>query len=103
MKLIYRGLNFDYDPARSANHRLFGRTHVSQTPYELIYRGNRYWVNPNAFAKPSVQPVTYQLIYRGINYLVHRDEQDKVTAITPISQSFKRNRLQAIFSSLFAN
>ena len=97
MKLIYRGLTYDYDPAKRATRRPFGRTHVSQTPYELIYRGHKYWVDPNALAKHSVQPITYELICRGINYLVHRDEQGKVTVITPISPPFKKDRLKAIF------
>lgn len=103
MKLIYRGLTYDYNPAKRATRRSFGRTHVSQTPYELIYRGNRYRVDPKAIAKPCIQPVTYQLIYRGINYWVHRDKQGKVTVITPISQPFKKDRLKAIFASLIAN
>jgi Domain of unknown function (DUF4278) len=42
MKLIYRGLTYDYDPAKRATRRPFGRTHISQTAYELIYRGHKY-------------------------------------------------------------
>jgi hypothetical protein len=103
MKLIYRGLSFDYDPARSAVSRSFERTHVSQTPYELIYRGNTYWVDPNALVKAFVQPITYELLYRGITYQVNRNEQGKVTAIAPIYKPFQEIRLKSIFSSLIAD
>lgn len=103
MKLIYRGITYDYDPIKKATCRLFEQTHTSQIPYELIYRGYKYRVDRNALAKPFVKAVTYKLLYRGTSYLVHRNEQGEVTAIDSISQSFKNNRLQAIFSSLFAN
>lgn len=104
MKLIYRGITYDYDPTKRETSCPFEHTHTSQTPYELIYRGHKYWVDPNAIcAKPSVQPVTYKLLYRGISYLVYRNEHGELTAIAPSSQFFKKNRLRSIFSSLFAN
>ena len=68
MKLIYRGLTYDYDLTKSAVRRPFQRAYTSQVTYELIYRGNRYWFDSNAIAKTSVQPVSYELIYRGATY-----------------------------------
>jgi hypothetical protein len=78
MKLIYRGLSFDYDPAKSAACRPCDHPQTSQTPYELIYRGNKYRLDPNAIKKVPVQPVTYKLIYRAITYWVNRNEQSQV-------------------------
>lgn len=111
MKLISRGLTFDYDPAKSGACRPSQRTNSSQTPYELIYRGNKYRVAPNAIAKrceaqsakPSVQPFTYELIYRAITFWVHRNEQGKVTALAPICKPFKETKLKAIFDRFMAD
>lgn len=82
MKLIYRGLSFDYNPAKCATRHPCQRPQTSQVPYELIYRGNKYRVDPNAMTAAPIQPVTYKLIYRAITYWVNRNEQGKVTAIS---------------------
>ncbi|HEY9667479.1 MAG TPA: DUF4278 domain-containing protein [Coleofasciculaceae cyanobacterium] len=103
MKLIYRGLTYDYDPAKGATRYPFQRTRTSQSTYELIYRGNRYRVEPNAITKTSVQPVTYELIYRGVTYWLHRKEQGGVIAIAPIYKPFKKIRLKAILSRLISD
>jgi Domain of unknown function (DUF4278) len=90
MKLIYRGVTYDYNPTNGAARHSFQPTHhTSKSTYELIYRGNTYQVDPNAIAKASVQPVTYELIYRGITYSVNRNEQGRVTAIAPICKPLK--------------
>ncbi len=82
MKLIYRGVTYDYNPS---NGEPFQHTHrSSKSPYELIYRGNRYRVEPNAIKQAATQPVTYELIYRGATYTVNRNGQGKVTAIAPV-------------------
>jgi hypothetical protein len=84
MKLIYRGIAYNYDPAKGVTHYPFQHTPTSQLTYELIYRGNRYRVDPNAIRKTSVQPVTYKLTYRGVSYRVNRNEQGEVIAFAPI-------------------
>jgi hypothetical protein len=59
MKLIYRGVTYDYNPTNgAARHSFQPAHHTSKSTYELIYRGNTYRVDPNAIAKASVQPVT---------------------------------------------
>lgn len=103
MKLIYRGLTYDYDPANSAIRYPFQRTPTSQSTYELIYRGHRYRVDPNAIMKTSVQPVTYELIYRGISYRVTRNEQGEVIARVPTYKPFKQTRLKAILARLISD
>jgi hypothetical protein len=87
MKLIYRGVAYDYNPDKGAARYPFRRIHTSRSTYELIYRGNTYRVDPNAIPKASVQPVSYELIYRGVTYLVNRNKQGEVIAIAPICKS----------------
>jgi hypothetical protein len=79
MQLIYRGTSFNYDPADRAAHRLVQRTF--EAPYELIYRGSAYQIDPTVIPDTSVKPVVYELTYRGTTYQVHRDKQNKITAI----------------------
>ena len=94
MKLIYRGVTYDYNPTNSAaRHPFQPAHHTSKSTYELIYRGNTYRVDPNAITKASAQPVTYELSYRGVTYKVNRNEQGKVTAIAPICKTFKKQDL----------
>lgn len=91
MKLIYRGLSFDYDPAKSAACRPCDHPQTSQTPYELIYRGNKYRIDPNAIVKAHVQPMSYKLIYRAITYSVNRNEQGQVKYSSSISVETNAN------------
>lgn len=103
MKLIYRGLTYDYNPAKGAVHYPFRRTRTPQSTYELIYRGNTYRVEPNTITKAFAKPVAYELIYRGITYWVDRNEQDEVIAIAPICKLFKITKPKAIFARFVAN
>jgi Domain of unknown function (DUF4278) len=68
MKLIYRGMTYDYDTLK-ASSRLVRR----ETPYNLLYRGVSYQVTPQSETPETpVQTVNHQLIYRGNTYWVTR-------------------------------
>jgi hypothetical protein len=82
MKLIYRGVTYDYNPVRYTTQSPFQSTRKAESVYELKYRGNTYRVDPNVQRTP-VQPMTYELSYRSIAYRVSRDELGEVTGITP--------------------
>jgi Domain of unknown function (DUF4278) len=79
MKLIYRGVTYDYQHPKATASRPLQRTFKS--PYKLIYRGNTYWVDPTAIAEISVEPMVYELRYRGNTYQVIHNEQGQVIAI----------------------
>jgi hypothetical protein len=89
MQLFYRGTTFNYDPAERAARRLAQRTF--EAPYELMYRGRTYRIDPNVITETSVKPVVYELTYRGTAYQMHRNEQGKVTAIAS-SANFSKHR-----------
>jgi hypothetical protein len=94
MKLIYRGITYDYHPARYTTQSPFQSTCKAESVYELKYRGNTYRIDPNTQRTP-VQPMTYELSYRGIAYRVSRDEPGEVTGIT-LSALPSNNRVSAI-------
>ena len=95
MKLIYRGVTYDYEASKDAARPPFQRLHLFKSPYELIYRGNTYRVDPTMIEKASVQPITYELSYRGATYRVNRNEQGKVTAIAAIHKPLQKNQAQS--------
>jgi hypothetical protein len=76
IKLIYRGITYNYDPDRvRANSPL---PHARKFARNLIYRGVTYRFDP-ALAKPdAVKPCSYELIYRGSTYRVHRNDKGEV-------------------------
>jgi Domain of unknown function (DUF4278) len=77
IKLIYRGITYNYDPDRIRANSPLPHSHKSSC--NLIYRGVTYRFDP-AIAKPdSVKPCSYELIYRGSIYQVHRNEKGKVS------------------------
>ncbi|HEY9602640.1 MAG TPA: DUF4278 domain-containing protein [Allocoleopsis sp.] len=86
MKLYYRGLSFEYDPAQvvsSKTRKPFQQVRGTGPAYDLIYRGSIYHVDPNIKAvEVPVSPATHTLIYRGITYLVNRTAQGVVTVVT---------------------
>ncbi len=84
MKLIYRGVSYDYDPAqaRSGNTGRPARSTHQATPYTLRYRGVTLQVDPQAPAQQPTLPSEYDLIYRGVNYRVHRDHEGQAIALT---------------------
>lgn len=86
MKLYYRGLSFEYDPAKVESQKKgqqFKQVRESQPAYNLIYRGVTYTVDPNAQpTEVPAPPKAYELIYRGITYLVNRTAQGEVTLVS---------------------
>jgi YD repeat-containing protein len=90
MKLIYRGVSYDYDPsqARSGNLGRPGRsTHGAKAPYTLMYRGVKIEVDPTAaLTEAPVLPTSYNLSYRGVSYQVNRDAQGQVTSMTTLTK-----------------
>lgn len=88
MQLIYRGTTFNYDPAERAARRPAPRTF--EAPYELMYRGCTYRIDPMAIPEPSAEPAVYELRYRGTTYQMHRNEQGKITAIASFANSPKQ-------------
>jgi hypothetical protein len=89
MKLIYRGVSYEYAPntIRAGNTGYPTRpAQTVKTPYTLIYRGVKTHVDPNQPAiAPLTLPASYDLIYRGVKYHVHRDEVGATTVTNPSS------------------
>jgi Domain of unknown function (DUF4278) len=84
MKLIYRGVSYEYDPTQSrpGNTGRPARSTHQAHPYTLTYRGVKMQVDPNQAAQVSTLPSESDLIYRGVSYRVHRNAQGQVTALT---------------------
>lgn len=71
MKLVYRGVSYDYDP--NATKADFPWNYVRQIrpSYNLTYRGVEYTVDPNKEPnKSSLRPVA-NLTYRGATYALN--------------------------------
>jgi Domain of unknown function (DUF4278) len=77
IKLIYRGITYNYNPDRvRANSSL---PHSRKSARNLMYRGVAYRFDP-ALSKPDeIEPCSYELIYRGSTYRVHRNEKGEVS------------------------
>jgi Domain of unknown function (DUF4278) len=89
MKLIYRGVSYDYDPSQARSGNL-GRparsTHGAKAPYTLMYRGVKIEVDPTAApTEAPVLPTSYDLSYRGVSYRMSRDAQGQVTSMAPVA------------------
>jgi Domain of unknown function (DUF4278) len=84
MKLIYRGTTYDYDPAQAKTDHRPQRT----TPYELIYRSNRHYVDPSK-VNAAITPRSYELMYRGNTYQVSRNASGEMTNITCSTKFFQ--------------
>ena len=67
MRLIYRGVEYEYDPTQGRRDDRISRFHA---PITLTYRGNRYQIDPNRPARSTVEPQPRELIYRGNRYWV---------------------------------
>jgi Domain of unknown function (DUF4278) len=87
MKLIYRGVSYEYDPtpARSINRGRPARSTQQAAPYTLQYRGVTLNVDPQAPAQLPTLPSEYDLMYRGVTYRVQRDDREHTVALTPAS------------------
>ncbi|MBD1868086.1 DUF4278 domain-containing protein [Oculatella sp. FACHB-28] len=84
MKLIYRGVTFNSNPASDNIHCSVQR---NESPCELIYRGSSYLVDPATAVAKSTE---CELTYRGITYQVKRNIKGEVTAVTSFTNSPKR-------------
>jgi hypothetical protein len=84
MKLIYRGISYEYDPTQAKAGNTGEPTHAvrhTQTPYALIYRGHKVQVDPQTFSNQTAErPDRYTLIYRGATYSVTRNGDNQATA-----------------------
>ncbi|BAU13167.1 hypothetical protein LEP3755_37040 [Leptolyngbya sp. NIES-3755] len=67
MRLIYRGVEYDYDPTQGTRDDRFSRF---REPITLTYRGNHYQLDPNRPVRSTVQQQPRELIYRGNRYWV---------------------------------
>lgn len=84
MKLIYRGVTFNSNPASGNVHCSVQR---NESPCELIYRGNSYLVDPAAAVAKSTE---CKLTYRGITYRMKQNVKGEVTGVTSFANSPKR-------------
>lgn len=67
MRLIYRGVEYDYDPTQGTRDDRISRF---REPITLTYRGNHYQIDPTRPARSTVEPQPRELIYRGNRYWV---------------------------------
>jgi hypothetical protein len=91
MKLIYRGVTYDYDPDQARASRPTQPTR--QSAYDLMYRGVSYRVDPTIAHGPAVKPRSYELMYRGNAYQVTRNEAGELTAMSCSPNLFQRKPL----------
>ncbi len=92
MKLMYRGTTYDYDPTQAKIDRSTQIIH--QKPYDLIYRGVSYRVDPRILEPISSQAKCYELIYRGCTYQVTRNEVGEMTSIHSSTKLYKQQTLE---------
>jgi hypothetical protein len=85
MQLIYRGVIYDYN----SNQPKIDREPQRTKPYELIYRGTRYLVDPTIVNVIASEPCCYNLVYRGTVYQVTRNEFGKSGILIPTKGLFK--------------
>ncbi|ARV58244.1 hypothetical protein BZZ01_05995 [Nostocales cyanobacterium HT-58-2] len=94
MKLFYRGISYEYEPAHIVSKktgRPFQPVETSGASYNLIYRGHTYRVNPNTIpTEDSTPSKAYQLIYRGIAYSVNETAQGNVTVVSQPASTVKK-------------
>lgn len=72
MKLIYRGVTYDYTPdgatAQAPTQTTVSEVHPS---YRLRYRGAAYFVDPSKQAERSIFHPIANLVYRGVAYCLN--------------------------------
>jgi hypothetical protein len=69
MKLVYRGVSYDYTPSGSQFGSTIQNVESRVRPsYQLIYRGTVYAVDPNVEPKKSFFHPIANLMYRGVAY-----------------------------------
>lgn len=69
MKLIYRGITYDYTPANSqAKACVRESAPIVQPVYHLRYRGSNYDLDADRTARRSVFQAIAGLMYRGVAY-----------------------------------
>lgn len=77
MKLVYRGVSYDYDPQAQRNVK---PSHKFQPAYTLLYRGAVYTVDPSIESQQRfVNPIA-DLIYRGVAYSLNGEMQPETGA-----------------------
>lgn len=91
MRLIYRGVEYDYDPTQGTRDDRFSRF---REPITLTYRGNRYQLDPNRPARSTVALQPRELIYRGNRYWV--GYPDGKPTHTPVSKPKQTVNLAAL-------
>jgi hypothetical protein len=95
MKLKYRGVSYDYDPARDLIDDRFDQR---REPFTLTYRGTPYELSPRHQVPNTYQPRTaYQLTYRGNKYWVQRPiEAPSARPIEPKATRQRMNELEQV-------
>jgi hypothetical protein len=69
MKLVYRGVSYDYTPSGSQSGGAVQSVESRIRPsYQLNYRGTVYAVDPNVETKKSFFHPIANLMYRGVAY-----------------------------------
>lgn len=92
MKLIYRGVTYDYDPTQPRISDIDERARHFYERKPLTYRGNEYWLEPGA--QELYQPRgSYELIYRGSRYAVHPTGEQPVKAKRTIADLASTHRV----------
>lgn len=95
MKLIYRGVKYEYDPTQRGHDDRFSEF---QEPITLTYRGNRYQLDPNRPARSEVEQPPRELIYRGNRYWL--GYPDGKPALSKVVRS---NSMKDLFATHRAN
>jgi hypothetical protein len=93
MKLIYRGVGYDYAPNQSATNSGLLETPSQRlrTPYVLNYRGTGYRVFPDMEPVKSVPQPIVGLVYRGSAYSLN-GWSTGITARSEVSPSALRSK-----------
>ncbi|WP_421659186.1 DUF4278 domain-containing protein [Leptothermofonsia sp. ETS-13] len=69
MKLIYRGVTYDYTPDRAQTQAAAETVaHEAHRTYNLRYRGATYALNPEETTRQSIFHPIARLMYRGAAY-----------------------------------
>ncbi len=69
MKLIYRGVTYDYTPDGASAQAPVSEVH--HPAYRLRYRGAAYFVDPNKQPERSIFHPIANLVYRGVAYCLN--------------------------------
>ena len=80
MKLFYRGVSYNYNPAQARQGNTGRPTRsaqAAQIPQTLIYRGVTYRTDASTPQVAQNLPTSYDLIYRGATYHIDRLPQNQ--------------------------